>query len=310
MATKLSKKVGARKAANALDLSPPLKITKIISVVDVLTTSLRKRLFKSSKGSKKGLSDTVKAYAKQLQAAKKRGAYLRAKSMLNSATRPVKAILDKSDVGTLFSKAPKGSKIWLPFKLNQKKWHQTRNTGAIQEMRALIFPDKRVQFDIAGEVKPSISPLRSDKGMDFKDDLPSPSTRRFNGHSLKGYERAHLWGHGFGDEARMGLMYAPKALNQVIQNNGFEKFIRDVQMLAQREGKKVLCKCKAVSHPPKGNSNLSPGKGELLLSEVFYDVAYQTKDGKTLLARFVATVSEPPESKVVMNKADSFITEF
>ncbi|BDU40789.1 polymorphic toxin type 4 domain-containing protein [Vibrio nigripulchritudo] len=309
MASKVQKGVAGRKVAKALDLTPPLKISKIVIALDTITMSLRKRLMKSKNASTKGMSKAVSEYSDALKAAKKRGAYLRAKKMLNSATKPVKAILDIKDKGDWLPAAPKNAKIWLSMKLDQKKWAQTRLTGAIQEMRAIIFPNKQVQFDIAGEVKPSISSIRGEKGMDFKDELPSPSKKRYNGHSLKGFERAHLWGHGFGDEAKLGLMYAPKALNQEVQGFGIEMFIRDLQLLAQHEGRKVFCHCRALSHPPKGKSNLSPGKGELLISDVFYEVTYEAKDGRKIVGRFVASISEPPESKVLIDKDQSLLTE-
>ena len=308
MASKVQKGVAGRKAAKALDLTPPLKISKIIIALDTITMSLRKRLMKSKNASTKGMSKAVSEYSEALKAAKKRGAYLRAKKMLNSATEPVKAILDIKDKGDWLPAAPKNAKIWLSMKLDQKKWAQTRLTGAIQEMRALILPNKQVRFDIAGEVKPSISPIRGEKGMDFKDELPSPSKKLYNGHSLKGYERAHLWGHGFGDEAKLGLMYAPKALNQEVQNFGFEKFIRELQVLSQQEGRKVFCRCKAFSHPPKGKS-LNAAKGELLISEVFYEVVYEAKDGRKIVGKFAASITEPPESKVILNEAESLLTE-
>lgn len=43
------------------------------------------------------------------------------------------------------------------------------------------------------------------------------------------YEAAHLWGPGFGDEAAAGMLWAPKDVNQNLQNGFAEKFARDLQ---------------------------------------------------------------------------------
>jgi len=43
------------------------------------------------------------------------------------------------------------------------------------------------------------------------------------------YERAHSFGQGFGWESPYGLFYAPKTVNQKLQNNGIEQYIRLVR---------------------------------------------------------------------------------
>jgi len=44
---------------------------------------------------------------------------------------------------------------------------------------------------------------------------------------LKGWERSHSQGAGTGHESPHGILYAPKEVNQQLQNRGIEQFIRD-----------------------------------------------------------------------------------
>ena len=53
------------------------------------------------------------------------------------------------------------------------------------------------------------------------------------GDLLRGYQRAHLIGPGFGGEATAGLMLAPHGVNQLVQNKGIEKLLRDAAALGE-----------------------------------------------------------------------------
>ena len=66
---------------------------------------------------------------------------------------------------------------------------------------------------------------------------------------LSGYEAAHLWGPGFGDEAAAGIFLAPKNLNRDWQNAGIERFLREVRDLATGTNTRIWLVAKAVSHP-------------------------------------------------------------
>ncbi len=45
---------------------------------------------------------------------------------------------------------------------------------------------------------------------------------------LKGWERAHSQGAGTGSESARGILYAPREVNQELQNKGIEQFIRNL----------------------------------------------------------------------------------
>jgi Bacterial toxin 4 len=64
---------------------------------------------------------------------------------------------------------------------------------------------------------------------------------------LRGYQRAHLIGPGFGGELFEGIMLAPPQMNQEAQNKGVERFIRaaaehgiEITLSAQATGRRLL----------------------------------------------------------------------
>jgi hypothetical protein len=65
---------------------------------------------------------------------------------------------------------------------------------------------------------------------------------------LPGYERAHLLGAGYGVESPLGILYAPSEVNQRIQEQSLDTFIRS--MYTQRyPGAQFSLRAEAVAHP-------------------------------------------------------------
>ena len=65
---------------------------------------------------------------------------------------------------------------------------------------------------------------------------------------LPGFERAHLIGAGFGSETSLGVFYTPLRINQILQNQGIEEFIR--QIYAQRSpNARFFLTASAEPHP-------------------------------------------------------------
>ena len=63
---------------------------------------------------------------------------------------------------------------------------------------------------------------------------------------VEGWQRAHLIGPGFGSELIEGIMLAPEGINQLVQNKGLEKILRDahalgadVQLSARAKGRRL-----------------------------------------------------------------------
>jgi Domain of unknown function (DUF4157)/Bacterial toxin 4 len=100
--------------------------------------------------------------------------------------------------------------------------------------------------------------------------LPSPHR-----HFVRGYEWAHLWGPGFGDEARAGLMLASGHVNRGLQSRGrvwgIEGYLRRLTEGVRSRGGDVYLQANAVSFsdPPPG----VPGPiGQPVLRRVTYTV--------------------------------------
>ena len=178
----------------------------------------------------------------------------------------------------------------------------TRRTGGVLEGRGVEFADGSVEIELAGKIEESIAPLRAienfkEAGLkfenrDFSQKLNSPANKTAKDISLEGYERAHLWGHGFGDEARAGIMYAPKEFNRIWQNSGLETTIRDSGARIRAMGGELIVKAKARSYSPRDLINKATkvisGKGqplyrknqEFLLKEISYEIFVKAPGGR------------------------------
>ncbi len=95
---------------------------------------------------------------------------------------------------------------------------------------------------------------------------------------LTDYEVAHLWGPGFGDEARDGMMYAPREMNQEFQNRFVESRLREMQSLAQKQGATIELTARCESY------SLRTGGPHELLKEASYDFNVRLADGTRLHA--------------------------
>jgi hypothetical protein len=111
-------------------------------------------------------------------------------------------------------------------------------------------------------------------------------------HDLRGWQAAHLWGPGFGDEAAEGIMLAPREANLVWQNAKIEKFLRDMHRRAFAEGAEIQVRAVARSHPRTVS-------GGAMLQEAEYTF-FITKHGATpkKMGRFSFLVDPPPGGTV------------
>jgi hypothetical protein len=108
---------------------------------------------------------------------------------------------------------------------------------------------------------------------------------------LPDYEVAHLWGPGFGDEARDGIMYAPREVNQKWQNHGIESRLRELRDLASEEGCTIELIVRAKSYP----RNI--WYGHEMLKEVSYRFRVRYSDGSTEPVARVDISVPPPKSR-------------
>lgn len=310
----LIKKAKLEKDLLAGNPAPQIAGTIPVTNADMLKwiKLLRKFLKKTAaKGKKKGdeLLEEVEEVLKRRLAYAQRVANLRiALKRLNRVKGP--RPLDLKAPNKLLGPAP-DRPPWKPL-YDGDAFSGTRGTGGIQAMRAFETPQGGVQLEVAGDLLPSIAPVRkrlrhpdgTHKPIDFSHELGEAGTRRYGGKPLvdakgKVYERAHLWGHGFGDEARAGIMYAPSAVNQAFQRVKIENFLIEQAAIAEKLGGKVTVAAKARSHPlTKAGSNLKDAKGEMVLSELSYDIFITRPDGSKFNARYELTISKPPGSRI------------
>lgn len=110
------------------------------------------------------------------------------------------------------------------------------------------------------------------------------------GVKLSDYERAHMFGPGFGAESINGIMLAPSEVNQAIQNSQIEKIVRELH----RSGAAVTVEIKATPHPGK----ITAYDEDRLLKSVRYEVRVVHPDGRTFEMEVSFTVGPPPKGAV------------
>lgn len=178
---------------------------------------------------------------------------------------------------------------------------RTRRTGGIREAIGVINSDRSVTVELGGYVFPfpgGASKFRKGKGNDFSLELKPAGDKSVGKHRLKrrnpktgkkeSYERCHLWGHGFGDEARDGIMYAPREFNQFWQNKNVEEYIRKLSEQARAMKGNLVLRARATSYSPgeitaqaikdgkQVGKKVRAGDGEYLLKEVTYELMIES----------------------------------
>jgi len=136
--------------------------------------------------------------------------------------------------------------------------------------------DNSVRVRVRGEIEDAIP--RAD----------APGYEKYNepgsAYGLDDYQRAHMYGPGFGDEVADGIMLAHKDVNLKLQNGAIEKAIRMLGRLAREEGGAVIVDVGVKSHPRV------PGQ-PLLLRSAEYKVSFRRPDG-TVVEAFEANIDE------------------
>jgi hypothetical protein len=170
----------------------------------------------------------------------------------------------------------------------------TINGDGIAWVGAQRQRDGSIRTSIYGVVKPTSG--RSD------DDV-WPATAQSIGLQPN-WDGAHLFGPGWGTEAKAGMLLAPRSVNRGGQE-GIEGYIANLSDLAQSRGGHVEVLATAQSHPPgayyeqRGGYNYP--KGDLLLRQTDYEVNLCLPDPRdrsnVILARrenYVVVIGQPP----------------
>lgn len=159
----------------------------------------------------------------------------------------------------------------------------TAGTGGIQEIRADLGTDGSLSVEINGQLK---QPIPRAGAPNYNRTVPSG-----NQIGLTDYEAAHNWGPGFGDEARAGMMYAPRDVNQVFQNQGIESRLRELYRLADQQGATIHVSVKTTSHP------LNTWRGHHMLKDASYRFEVSMPNGPRLTIGEVDIHVPPPTAQ-------------
>jgi hypothetical protein len=110
------------------------------------------------------------------------------------------------------------------------------------------------------------------------------------------YEAAHLWGPGFGDEAKAGIMFAPKQVNQELQNRLVEGEIRGLFQEAKANGGVVAVRAAAVAYSKDAVRAAGLPAGIPFLEHVEYTFTMKLPSGETKYARVTVSATGPSAS--------------
>lgn len=159
---------------------------------------------------------------------------------------------------------------------------RTAGKGGIRRIMAFIKTTPRERGERVVKIEGFILSAISQR-------LPFRSLRRAS--KIKGlpsdYQRLHLWGPGFGDEAAAGIMYGPRELNLSIQSR-IESTLRDLH--TKRE--KVYLTATATSYKKDPRIRLS-NTNELVLKSLEYKIEVISQGSKKHVFSVFVDVSTP-----------------
>lgn len=199
----------------------------------------------------------------------------------------------------------------------KKMTFETRLTGGIREAIGWLTRDNALVVELGGYIGrfPGGAAKFRNAGNDFSTELKAAGKkavgkwrlRRRNPATgkMETYERAHLWGFIFGDEARDGIMYAPAELNQFWQSKGVETWIRELGDQVHAMKGKLVLRARAESYSPaeitaaaagtgSAGEAVRAGHGEYLLKKVTYELFIESPQKPGILQPFTDLIFEIP----------------
>lgn len=114
----------------------------------------------------------------------------------------------------------------------------------------------------------------------------------------KNWQRLHLWGPGFGDEAAAGMMWGPRKINLDWQNESIESYIRDLAILTERYGGRTRLKATAISWENPTPSGWKAPQGENFLKRAEYVITLERPNQPDTTIRITLDITEPPKPGV------------
>ncbi len=205
--------------------------------------------------------------------------------------------------------------------------HRIAGTGGIERIRAREVPlEGRMSVTIEGEILPRRLTRRAEDVSDTRRRAPDFNTNRANLFTPEEafpnltraqraeWQRLHLWGPGFGDEAAAGMMWGPRNVNLRWQNDSVERYIRDLAVMAQENGARTRLRATAISwENPTPGGWMAP-QGEHFLKRAQYEVTIVRPNQPNTSVTITLDVAEPPAVRAIpsidpphaMNLADLF----
>ena len=181
---------------------------------------------------------------------------------------------------------------------------QIAGTGGIDRILVRDAPNEgRMAVTIEGDILPGRLTRRPAN--------VTPTTRRAPDFNTSGslhsvaeaglnanWQRLHLWGPGFGDEAAAGMMWGPRNVNLVWQNDSIENYIRQLAELSQRNGGRTRVRATAISWENPTPRGWSAPQGDHFLKMVEYEVTLIRPGQPNQTIRVTLEVAEPPATGI------------
>lgn len=159
---------------------------------------------------------------------------------------------------------------------------RTSGKGGIRRITAFVKIQPRERGERVIKIEGFILPTIKQR-LPFKSLRPASEIRGLPPN----YQRLHLWGPGFGDEAAAGIMYGPRNLNLSIQSR-IESTLRDLH--TKRE--KVFLTATATSYKKDPRIRLS-NINELVLKSLEYKIEVIRQGSKKHVFSVFVDVSAP-----------------
>ena len=176
-------------------------------------------------------------------------------------------------------------------------------TGGIEAITARVAEDGAVGVRIEGE--PLAHRLERDRSRELKPGqsyAPEFNARMEDGIAELGldntiWNRLHLWGPGFGDEAAAGMFLGPALVNQSFQNSGIEDVIRQLsaQVAPYRSDSLRFTVAAEVDSWGSSSTDFELPNGERMFRNVEYTLKLLTPAGEMIQSVGIEMLTDPAE---------------
>jgi hypothetical protein len=184
--------------------------------------------------------------------------------------------------------------------------HQIAGSGGIASIKAQTMGSGNLRVTISGTAHPGRISRSGSGGAPIApsfNDSPKLIKAGEVGLPHQDWQRAHLWGPGFGDEAAAGLWYARTEVNNILQNGITEGFVRDLATQAEAAGGSVSVTVSGERYSP--DEVPAAHRGGEFLKEIQYQVTVRDAGGNEVSShRMEFGLTPPPDGRFQNWEAD------